>query len=145
VKIEIVVLLADGESGNGRLAKEIDAVHVYFCGSDAMFCPAMNRHRTRMLELALLLVLLLPLQGFATALSCGSFNAAPATAQQHCAHGSAAVQHHHCGSCCSAALVATPLHWAPPRATRPDVSLPLLISPALVALDRLDRPPRLTA
>ncbi|HWW29223.1 MAG TPA: hypothetical protein VNY80_04360 [Steroidobacteraceae bacterium] len=135
---------ADGDLANGRLTKEIDAVHVYFYGSDVMFCPAMNRHRTRILELALLLVLLLPLQGFATALSCGSFDAAPAAAQ-HCAHGSAAVQHHHCGTCCSAAIVVTPLHWAPPRATRPDVSLPLLISPALVALDRLDRPPRLAA
>jgi len=105
----------------------------------------MKRHRTRTLELALLLMLILPLQGFATASSCGLFHSAAAAAPQHCSHGSAAVQHPGCGTCCSAAIVLTPLRWAPPRSPSPQHSLPLLISPPFIVLDRLDRPPRIAA
>jgi len=118
----------------------------------------MKRHRTPKLELALLLVLMLPLQGFASAVSCAAFDAAadaaaspPTTtstastaADQHCAHGAAA-QHHGCGSCCSAAIVVTSFHWAPPQSRRPQVSMPMHFHPPKLALDRLDRPPRATA
>ncbi|HMD29505.1 MAG TPA: hypothetical protein VKH13_13125 [Steroidobacteraceae bacterium] len=105
----------------------------------------MKRHRTSTLELALLLVLMLmlPLQGFATAVSCAVFDTASA-AEHHCQHGTA-VQHHSCGTCCSAAIAVTSLQWTPPRSWRPPASFLLLFSPPKLALDRLDRPPRPTA
>ncbi|MGO9935244.1 MAG: hypothetical protein ACLPV8_25985 [Steroidobacteraceae bacterium] len=102
----------------------------------------MRRYRTLTLALALLLILVLPLQGFATASSCGPFNSV-AAASQHCSHGSAAVQHHGCGTCCSAAIVLAPVHFAPPRSQGPRHSLPAPTSPPFYLLDRLDRPPRI--
>jgi len=99
----------------------------------------MKRRRTSTLELALLLVLMLPLQGFATAASCAAFDTA-AAAEHHCPHGTA-VQHHSCGTCCFAAIAVTSLQWTPPRSRRPVASFPLLFSPPKLALDRLDRPP----
>src|SRR5271155_5189442 len=107
-----------------------------------MFWLAMKRHRTSKLELALLLVLML-MQGFATASSCAAFDTA-AAAEHHCPHGTA-VQHHGCGTCCSAAIAVTSLQWTPPRSWRPPASFLLLFSPPKLALDRLDRPPRPTA
>jgi hypothetical protein len=100
--------------------------------------------RTRTLELALLLALMLPLQGFAASWGCGSFEAATAATQQHCTQGSgAAQQHHNCGaSCCSAAIVLTPLCWVAPHSTRPQAAMPIAGSQPSVILDRLDRPPR---
>jgi hypothetical protein len=102
-----------------------------------------------MLELALLLVLMLPLQGFAAAFSCETHEAAAAAAassgDQHCPHASSAVQHHACGTCCCAGMVVTPLQWAPPRSISPQVRVPLLFSPPKIVLDRLDRPPRTEA
>jgi hypothetical protein len=106
----------------------------------------MERHRSSALKLALLLVLMLPLQGFAAAFSCEPLDSAAAaaapTADHHCPHGSSAVQHHACGTCCSAAMVVTPLQWVPPRSISPRVRVPLLFSPPNIVLDRLDRPPR---
>jgi hypothetical protein len=95
------------------------------------------------MKLALLLALIMPLQGFASAWSCGSFDAAPAAAAQHCAHeDGAAQQHHHCGTCCAAAIAVMPLLWVPPRPENAGSPLPLRSSPPAIALDRLDRPPR---
>jgi hypothetical protein len=100
------------------------------------------------MKLALLLALIMPLQGFASAWSCASFDAAPATgpatALQHCAHDAGAVQlHHHCGTCCCAAAISVvPLVWAPPRPANQGALLPVRSSPPAIALDRLDRPPR---
>jgi hypothetical protein len=104
------------------------------------------------MKLGLLLALIMPLQGFASAWSCGSFDAAPAaaaaaaTAPQHCAQDGSAPQHHHCGTCCCAAAIAvTPVLWVPPRLANPGALLALRCSPPAVILDRLDRPPRFVA
>jgi hypothetical protein len=92
--------------------------------------------------------LIMPLQGFASAWGCGSFDtapaAAPAAAPQHCAHeAGVAQQHHHCGTCCCAAAIAVmPRIWIPPRPAISGALLPVRSPPAIV-LDRLDRPPRL--
>jgi hypothetical protein len=100
------------------------------------------------MKLALLLALMMPLQGFASAWGCGSFDtaqtAAPATAPQHCAHEAGVTQqHHHCGTCCCAAAIAVmPPLWIPPRPANTGALLPARSAPAIV-LDRLDRPPRL--
>jgi hypothetical protein len=100
------------------------------------------------MKLALLLALIMPLQGFASAWSCGAFDPAPATgpatALQHCAHAAGDVQlHHHCGTCCCAAAISImPLVWVPPRPANPGALLPVSSAPPAIALDRLDRPPR---
>jgi hypothetical protein len=104
------------------------------------------------MKLALLLALIMPLQGFASAWSCGSRGAAPAAAPaaasaaapQQCAHAGAAQQHHRCGTCCCAAAIAVmPLLWIAPRPANPSALLPVRLSPPAIILDRLDRPPRL--
>jgi len=107
------------------------------------------------MQLALLLALIMPLQGFATAWSCSSRDAAAATAPapaaartaapQQCAHAGAARQHHHCGTCCCAAAMAvSPTLWIAPRPANPSAPLSLRLSPPAIILDRLDRPPRPT-
>jgi hypothetical protein len=91
----------------------------------------------------MLLALIMPLQGFASAWSCASSDTA-SLPQQHCAHDAGAVQQHHsCGTCCCAAAIALmPLPWAAPQPVSPGVLLPLRWPPPAVVLDRLDRPPR---
>jgi hypothetical protein len=100
------------------------------------------------MKLALLLALIMPLQGFASAWSCGSRDAPPAAAPpaapQQCAHAGAAQQHNHCGTCCCAAAIAvSPKLWIAPRPVNPSALLPLRLSAPAIILDRLDRPPRL--
>jgi hypothetical protein len=96
------------------------------------------------MRLAALLALIMPLQGFASAWSCASFDAASMATHQHCAHDTGAAQAHHtCGTCCCAAAIALmPPPWTAPRPVGPDVLLSLRSSPPTVFLDRLDRPPR---
>jgi hypothetical protein len=96
------------------------------------------------MRLVLLLALIMPLQGFASAWSCGSRDAASAAAPQQCEHAGTAQQHHHCGTCCCAAAIAvSPTLWIAPRPANPGALLPLRLSPPAIILDRLDRPPRL--
>jgi hypothetical protein len=100
------------------------------------------------MKLALLLALIMPLQGFASAWSCEALGPAPAaghaTALQHCAHDAGAAQlHHHCGTCCCAAAISVmPMVWLPPRPANSSALLPVRSSPPAIVLDRLDRPPR---
>lgn len=101
----------------------------------------------------LLLALILPLQSFAAAWNCGSAETGSPAAHQHCAPGSGAAHtgdlhtgdaqpHHHCGTCCAAAIAALPFDWIAPPSITPPIALPQMGSPPKVALDRLDRPPR---
>jgi len=122
----------------------------------------MTRHRTPKPKLALLLAMILPLQGFAAAWSCPAPSAAEA-ARHHCDDGTGAADHqtgaadhqtgaadhqtgttlhHSCGTCCSAAVAVMSASWVAPRSTSPYLSLPSSWSLPAVALDRLDRPPR---
>ena len=100
------------------------------------------------------LSLLLPLQNFA-AVPCGQRDAAnpgaasaPAAfaAQDHCAHGSPAThQHgdHPCGKCCcGAAMTVTTSHGIAALPAAPEISGAVIGRPPIIALDRLDRPPR---
>jgi hypothetical protein len=101
------------------------------------------------MKLVLLLALILPLQSFAAAWSCGPPETGSAAAHQHCApesgaaHTGDALPHHHCGTCCAAAIAAPPFGWIAPRQITPPISLPQMVSPPKLVLDRLDRPPRL--
>jgi hypothetical protein len=95
--------------------------------------------KARSAKFLLLLALMLPLQSFAW-VSCSSAAAGPVAAHQHCAEPA---QHHQCGSCCVAAVAALPIHSTPPPFASSGVSLPPLAPLPKVALDRLDRPPRL--
>jgi hypothetical protein len=104
--------------------------------------------KTSSVMLVLLLALILPLQSFAS-WSCGAHDAGSAAAQHHCANDSGKAQtgaepHHHCGTCCAAAIALMPFRWTPPPVVRSEASLPVNGSPPRIALDRLDRPPRLT-
>jgi hypothetical protein len=96
----------------------------------------------------LLLAVILPLQSFASARICGPHDFGGAAAHYHCADDSGKPQtggdqHHHCGTCCAAAIAWAPFHWTPPRSLSSQASLPLYVPPPRIALDRLDRPPRL--
>jgi hypothetical protein len=108
------------------------------------------------MRLVLLLALILPLQSFAAAWNCGPPEAGSAAAHQHCApesgaahtataHNGEAQVHHHCGTCCAAAIAALTLGWIAPPSITPPIALPQMGSPPKVALDRLDRPPRLVS
>jgi hypothetical protein len=99
--------------------------------------------RRNRFKLALLLALMLPLQGFGAADRCASTHAASAAIGHHCDAISNAAQHHGCGSCCAVGMAATPLRWAAPRLPSPEVSSVTLLPPPTVIPDRLDRPPRL--
>jgi len=112
----------------------------------------MRSHRGTGSIAALLLALLLPLQGFAAASGCTAMHASGqssahlgAVAHEHCAHqpahAPAAQRHGCCSACCMAAAALSPLDWQPPRTGVPELSLPALRAPLMLALDRLDRPP----
>jgi hypothetical protein len=101
------------------------------------------------MRLVLLLALVLPLQSLAWA-NCSAPNTAALAAHQHCGDtaggaqsGDLPQQHHHCGSCCVAAIAATPLRFTPPALSNAGLPLPAHWPPHAAALDRLDRPPRL--
>jgi hypothetical protein len=107
-----------------------------------MLCfGVMSMIRNPTVKLALLLALLLPLHGFAAASGCAAGGAVTAGAQ-HCPHETGAAPLHSCGTCCVAAVTVMPALWLPPRPTNSELSSPVLDHPPLVALDRLDRPPR---
>jgi hypothetical protein len=97
-------------------------------------------------KLALLLALLLPLQGFAMHLRCADAAQAAATASCH-EHGGAhdhgsSLHNDHAACCCTAARTdgAFDLGPLPPAATRAFAVAPA--SPVFLSRDRLDRPPR---
>lgn len=103
--------------------------------------------RTPSLSLVLLLALILPLQSFAAARSCSAqTGAAAAHSHSHCAGDpgkpQSAEPHHHCGTCCAAAVALTPFRWTAPGATGSEAFLPVHRPHPKVTLDRLDRPPR---
>jgi hypothetical protein len=109
----------------------------------------MRVNRTIRAGFLLLLCLMLPLAGYASAISrCGSgSSAAPAAAlsgAHHCEHSSSTTGHHHCGGdCCGvAALAAATSRWAATRYPAGEVSVSSFSPSPAVARDRLDRPPR---
>ena len=100
------------------------------------------------------LSLLLPLQSFA-AVTCGQRDAVNPSAasaagafaaEDHCAHGSpASHQHgdHPCGkSCCGAVMAVTTAHGIAALPAAAEISSAVIGRPPIMALDRLDRPPR---
>jgi hypothetical protein len=115
----------------------------------------MRLNSTLRVGFALLFALMLPLQGYAAMPSCGRPDHAvqytghtPAhhSAAHHCTKEPAATHHSGCGDCCCAIAIAlAPIDWAAPRLAAAEISDTLIWSPPLGALDRLDRPPRLTA
>jgi hypothetical protein len=115
----------------------------------------MRLNRTLRAGFALLFALMLPLQGYAAMPICGQHDhaaqepahtAAHHSAAPHCAREPAAIHHSGCGDCCCAVAIAlSPINWAAPRLAAPQISNTLIWSAPAVALDRLDRPPRLAA
>lgn len=90
---------------------------------------------------SLLLVLLLPLQGYAAMTQCAAARAAQ-EARHPCGSNTADIHRHKCGTCCATAIAPAYSPWAPSLRT-PAVSPPAVLSPPpIILLDRLDRPPR---
>jgi hypothetical protein len=138
-------------------------VRVYYSACGGMFWGVMRLNRTLHVGFALLLTLMLPLQGYAAMPGCGqpdhtnsstdssAANSLPAllpalqhSMQHHCARGSTVTHHHGCGNCCGGAAIALmATGWIAPLVTAPGISVAVLGSPPTVTLDRLDRPPRL--
>jgi hypothetical protein len=116
-----------------------------------MFSIVMKPNPSNWSIVALLLALLLPLQGFAAISGCAPLSAAHHAGHQttatheHCPEHprqDPAVQHHDCCDCCIAAVGQSALDWKAPRSETPQLSLPPLRDPLMISLDRLDRPPR---
>lgn len=132
------------------------AGRVYYSARGGMFCCVMRPNRTLRMGFALLFTLMLPLQGYAAMPSCGqpdhavhhpaAHMAAHHSAAHHCTREPAAAHHAGCGDCCcTVAIALTPSSWVAPILAAPEISDASIGSPPLAALDRLDRPPRLTA
>jgi hypothetical protein len=116
----------------------------------------MRLNRTLRFGFAMLLALLLPLQGYAAMPACAQHDQAnsgvadmiaSATAHHHCVQGSTAGNGHsgnsHCNNgCCGVAIAATSSQWIAPLPSAPGISHVILWFPPTVTLDRLDRPPR---
>jgi hypothetical protein len=123
----------------------------------------MRLNRTLRFGFAMLLALMLPLQGYAAMPACAQHDQANSgvagmtaspTAHQHCERGTTAGDHHdgnshrgngHCDNCCcGVAIAATSARWIAPLLSAPEISHVILWFPPAVTLDRLDRPPRYT-
>ena len=123
----------------------------------------MRLKRTLRFGFALLLALMLPLQGYALMPACAPHDQAiPRTAgmtassmaRHHCEHvtpagnsdssnGNGHSGAGHCDNCCcGVAIAATSARWIAPQLTAPEISHLVLWFPPTVTLDRLDRPPR---
>jgi hypothetical protein len=107
-----------------------------------MFCPAMRFLQLSKLLLMLLLAASLPLRVYAS--PCESPTAHAAHHGAHCEPGSPSGHGAAC-DCCGVAVAAAAPGWAVPHDPAAAVpARPLGHSP-IVTLDRLDRPPRLSA
>jgi hypothetical protein len=102
----------------------------------------MRFHRLSKLLLALLLVASLPLRVYAA--PCESPRARAAHHGTHCEQGSPSGHGAAC-DCCCVAVAAAPPSWAPPHDPASAVLARLLTHSPILTLDRLDRPPRLSA
>jgi hypothetical protein len=110
----------------------------------------MRLNRTLRIGFALLLALMLPLQGYAAMPACAqhdpSSGAASTTgsqpAQHHCEHGRTQSLHRCDNCCCGIGIALTPAQWTAPLPVADRVADAVLGTPPVVALDRLDRPPR---
>ena len=110
----------------------------------------MRLNRTLRFGFAMLLALMLPLQGYAAMPGCARHDhansgamgmTASAMGHPHCEH--ATPGNGHCDNgCCGVAIAATSVRWIAPLLAVPEISHVVLWFPPTVAPDRLDRPPR---
>jgi hypothetical protein len=97
---------------------------------------------------AVLIALLLPLQGHGAAPTCNDRApigiSAPAVAVQHpCTHAKTATHQHNCThGCCSVAMALTAARFIAPRCSGSEITRSALALAPEGALERLDRPPR---
>jgi len=112
-----------------------------------MFCAtAMRFHRPSKFLLALLLVALLPLRVYAALCEPPGAHAARHAIEHatHCEHGSPGGHASAC-DCCGAAVATAPPNWTLPHDPASAVITRLIGYSPILTLDRLDRPPRLSA
>lgn len=97
---------------------------------------------------AMLLALLLPLQGYGALPTCGepvpmAISAATPAVRHHCDRATTATHQHICThGCCSAAMALTAALIIPPRSGAALMSSAAIALAPEGALERLDRPPR---
>ncbi len=115
---------------------------VFSAGRCYVLGTAMRFHRLSKLLLALLLVASLPLRAYAA--PCESPTAPVVHQGTHCEHG-ALRGHGAACDCCCVAVAAAPPSWALPHDPATAVLARLLGHFPIRTLDRLDRPPRLSA
>jgi hypothetical protein len=123
----------------------------------------MRLSRTLRIAIAVLFACMLSLEGAAALPGCARCAAphsvAPQAPEQHCAHGSGAMQPHSSGAtqshasgathqpgcgaqCCGAGIASTPVLWSMPRGAAAGFALPMIWPLPDLQLYRLDRPPR---
>jgi hypothetical protein len=94
------------------------------------------------LLIALVLMALLPLRGYASIAHCESGTAPSATHAMHASHCTDSVHSHGCSDCCIVAVIHTPIDSPLPPSPPADAAAKLVWAPPALTLDRLDRPPR---
>jgi hypothetical protein len=100
------------------------------------------------LGIALLIALLLPLQGYGAMPTCGervpaNIRAAASAVQHHCTRAATATQQHKCSQgCCSAAMTLTAARFIAPRPGAAKITSCTTALAPEGSLERLDRPPR---
>jgi len=129
-------------------SRESTVARVFSAGGCYVLGTAMRIHRLSKLLLALLLVASLPLRVYATPCEPPTAPAAhhrtAAHHATHCEHGSLSGHGAAC-DCCSLAVAAAPPSWALPHDPATAVLARLFDHSPILTLDRLDRPPRLSA
>jgi hypothetical protein len=97
---------------------------------------------------AMLIVLLLPLQGYAAMPTCServpaNVRAAASAVQHHCTPAKTAAHQHNCShGCCGAAMALTAARFIAPRSSAAEITCSAIAYAPEGALERLDRPPR---
>jgi hypothetical protein len=97
---------------------------------------------------AMLIALLLPLQGYGALRPCSEpvptgISAAAVAVQHPCTHAKTATHQHNCThDCCSVAMALTAARFIAPRRSVSDITCSALALAPEGALERLDRPPR---
>lgn len=97
---------------------------------------------------AMLIALLLPLQGYGAMPKCSErvptgIRADASAVQHHCARAKTATHQHNCThDCCSVAMALTAARFIAPRSSASDITCSAIALAPEGALERLDRPPR---
>lgn len=124
--------------------RKMHSVRVCYSAHGGMFYCVMRLDRTFYGRLALMLAMVLAVQGFAAPPVCAGSAAATSTMHVHCSSEHRQWHRHGCDNCCCAVAIALlPAHFHVPHETPAPITVTVHRFPRTVSIDRLDRPPRL--